>query len=97
MALQDRISQNWSEAIRGVSPYTAAAGRAVEHSVVSDHVCETKYGDSAGVFGTLPEVPSDWTELNRKKNIRDVPYASVHQTGVFPRIGDEAADFFLDL
>ena len=66
MASQDRISQNWSEAIRGVNSYTTTDGRTVEHSVVSDHVYQTPYGDTVGVSGTLPEVPSDWTELNRK-------------------------------
>ena len=66
MASQDRISKNWSEAIRGVNSYSTTDGRTVEHSVTSDHVYQTPYGDTVGVSGTLPEVPADWTELQRK-------------------------------
>ena len=66
MASQDRISKNWTEAILGVNSYETTDGRTVQHSVVSDHVYQTNTGDTVGVSGTLPEVPQDWTELQKK-------------------------------
>ena len=66
MASQDRISQNWSEAIRGVDSYVTGDGRTVEHSVVSDHVYQNQYGDTIGVSGSLDEIPKDWTEIYKK-------------------------------
>ena len=70
MASQSRMSQNYSEAIRGVNSYVTSDGRTVEHSVVSDHVYENKYGDTIGVSGN--ELDKDvlsklnWTEINKK-------------------------------
>ncbi len=66
MASQDRISEKWSQAIRGVDSYVTTDGRTVEHSVVSDHVYQTGTGDTIGVSGSLPEVPQGWTELQKK-------------------------------
>ena len=66
MASQDRISDNWSQAIRGVDSYVTTDGRTVEHSVVSDHVYQNQYGDTIGVSGQLDEVPRDWTEIHKK-------------------------------
>ncbi len=66
MASQDRISKNWSEAIRGVNSFSTTDGRTVEHSVVSDHVYQNSYGDTIGVSGNLQDVPVGWTELERK-------------------------------
>ena len=66
MASQDRISNNWSQAIRGVDSYVTTDGRTVEHSVVSDHVYQNQYGDTIGVSGQLDEVPRDWTEIHKK-------------------------------
>ena len=51
-AAQSRMSDNFSQAIRGVDSYVTTDGRTVEHSVVSDHVYQNKYGDTIGVSGT---------------------------------------------
>ena len=66
MASQDRISNNWSQAIRGVDSYVTTDGRTVEHSVVSDHVYQAPNGNTIGVSGQLDEVPVDWTEIYKK-------------------------------
>ena len=67
----DRMSQKRSEAIRGVNTYTTSDGRSVEHSVSSDHVYETKYGDTVGVSGNAIDdsVATDlgWKEIFKKK------------------------------
>ncbi len=69
-AAQSRMSNNFSEAIRGVNSYSTTDGRTVEHSVVSDHVYQNKYGDTVGISGTgLSEKEMNdlgLTELNRK-------------------------------
>ena len=65
-ASQDRISENWSQAIRGVDTYVTTDGRTVEHSVVSDHVYQAPNGNTIGVSGQLDEVPVDWTEIYKK-------------------------------
>lgn len=69
-AAQSRMSNNFSEAIRGVNSYATTDGRTVEHSVVSDHVYQNKYGDTLGVSGTgLSEKEMNdlgLTELNKK-------------------------------
>ncbi|MBR2677235.1 MAG: hypothetical protein IKE28_10040 [Solobacterium sp.] len=51
-AAQSRMSDNFSQAIRGVDSYVTTDGRTVEHSVVSDHVYQNRYGDTIGVSGT---------------------------------------------
>ncbi len=51
-AAQSRMSDNFSQAIRGVDSYVTTDGRTVEHSVSSDHVYQNKYGDTIGVSGT---------------------------------------------
>ena len=70
-AAQTRMSNNFSEAIRGVNSYATTDGRTVEHNVVSDHVYQNRYGDTVGVSGTgLSEKDMNdlgLTELNRKQ------------------------------
>ncbi len=69
-AAQSRMSDNFSQAIRGVDSYTTTDGRTVEHSVASDHVYENRYGDTVGISGTgLSEQAMNdlgLTELNKK-------------------------------
>ena len=71
MASQDRISHNWSEAIRGVDSYVTTDGRTVEHSVSSDHVYQNQYGDTVGVSGNGLDQETmnrlNLTELNKKQ------------------------------
>lgn len=65
-----RMSNNFSEAIRGVNTYTTTDGRNVEVGVSADHVYENKYGDVYGVSGnaiddsTLSKI--NWTEIHKK-------------------------------
>ena len=70
MASDSRISQNYSEAIRGVNTYQSASGSTFEFSNVADHVYETQYGDHVGISGNEldPELASklNWTEVNKK-------------------------------
>ena len=69
-ASQSRISENWSQATRGVNTWQASSGRTVEASVTADHVYQNRYGDTIEVSGTAldDELTSrlDWTELKRK-------------------------------
>ena len=51
MASESRMSQNYSEAIRGVNVYQNSYGQNVDVSVSADHVYENKYGDVYGVSG----------------------------------------------
>lgn len=70
-ASQSRMSQNWSEAIRGVDTYTTPAGTTVEASVSADHVYQDRYGDIYEVHG--PDIEQsmandlDWTKLNKNE------------------------------
>ena len=70
MDSQSRISNNYSEAIRGVNSYVTPSGSTVEVSTAADHVYQNQYGDSIGVSGNA--VDSDiasklnWTELQKK-------------------------------
>ena len=70
MDSESRISQNYSEAIRGVNTYQKTDGSNVEVSVGADHVYENKYGDVYGVSGN--SVDNDilnklnWTQINKK-------------------------------
>ena len=70
-ASQSRMSQNWSEAIRGVDTYTTPAGTTVEASVSADHVYQDRYGDIYEVHG--PDIDQsmandlDWTKLNKNE------------------------------
>lgn len=50
-ASEDRISRNFSEAIRGVNSYTDVNGRSFEFSNQADHVYTDQYGDHVGVSG----------------------------------------------
>lgn len=69
MASDSRISQNWSEAVRGVNTYRTTDGRRVEVGVTADHVYQNNYGDVYGVSGVAPDQDIlnrlNWTELNR--------------------------------
>lgn len=69
-ASQSRMSENWSQAIRGVNTWQTSSGRTVEASVTADHVYQNRYGDTIEVSGTAldEELTSrlDWTELRRK-------------------------------
>ena len=70
MASESRISNNFSEAIRGVNTYTTTDGRNVEVGVSADHVYQNQYGDVYGVSGNA--IDNDilnrvnWTEINKK-------------------------------
>ena len=68
MESDSRISQNYHEAIMGVNTYVRTDGSTVEHSVVSDHVYENRYGDTVGFSGGDPGPMPGWTELERKDN-----------------------------
>lgn len=50
-ASESRISQNFSEAIRGVNTYNDGNGRSFEFSNQADHVYTNQYGDHIGVSG----------------------------------------------
>lgn len=69
MASDSRISQNYSEAVRGVNTYQTTSGRSVEVDVTADHVYENRYGDVYGVSGSEPDQDLlsrlNWTELKR--------------------------------
>lgn len=68
MASQDRMSQGFSQAIRGVDTYQTMGGQNIEASVSADHVYENKYGDIYEVSGTMSDDlvnQLNWTELNK--------------------------------
>ena len=69
-ASQSRISENWSQAIRGVDTYSTPSGRTVEASVSADHVYQNRYGDTIEVSGPALDdelvTSLDWTKLNRE-------------------------------
>lgn len=66
MDSDSRISQNYSEAIRGVNTYQNSYGQNVDVSVSADHVYENRYGDVYGVSGS--EIDQDiLNSLNWKK------------------------------
>ena len=69
-AAQTRMSNNYSEAIRGVNTYSTPTGGSVEVGVSADHVYQNQYGDVYGVSGNAldNDVLNDlnWTELNKK-------------------------------
>lgn len=69
-ASQSRISENRSQAIRGVNSWQTSSGRTVEASVTADHVYQNRYGDTIEVSGSAldDELTSrlDWTELKRR-------------------------------
>ena len=69
MASDSRISNNYSEAIRGVNTYQTTSGRPVEVDVTADHVYENRYGDVYGVSGSELDTDMlnrlDWTQLDK--------------------------------
>ena len=67
MASQSRMSQNYSEAIRGVNTYQNSYGQNVEVGVSADHVYENKYGDVYGVSGNALD-----NELLNKLNWKEI-------------------------
>ena len=70
MASETRMSNNYSEAIRGVNTYQTTTGQNVEVSVAADHVYENRYGDVYGVSGVAPDddilSKLNWTEIQQK-------------------------------
>ena len=70
MDSQSRISNNYSEAIRGVNSYVTPSGNTVEASAVADHVYQNQYGDTIGVSGNAVDTDIaaklNWTELEKK-------------------------------
>ena len=70
MAADSRISENYSQAIRGVNTYQTTDGRNVEVSVAADHVYQDKYGDIHGVSGNSLDNDLlnklNWEEINKK-------------------------------
>ena len=67
MASDSRISQNYSEATRGVNTYRTTDGRSVDVDVTADHVYQNNYGDVYGVSGVAPD-----QELLNKLNWREI-------------------------
>ncbi len=69
MASDSRISQNYSEAIRGVNVYQNTYGQNVDVSVTADHVYQNQYGDVYGVSGGAIDQDIlnsiNWTELKK--------------------------------
>ena len=66
-ASEDRISRNFSEAIRGVNTYTDVNGKSFEFSNQADHVYTDQYGDHIGVSGnSLDE------NTKRRFNLKEV-------------------------
>ncbi|MBR0137663.1 MAG: hypothetical protein IJM15_04570 [Erysipelotrichaceae bacterium] len=66
MASDSRISQSYSEAIRGVNTYTNSYGQNVDVSVAADHIYENRYGDVYGVSGGALDAET-LNNLNWKK------------------------------
>ena len=66
----DRMSSNYSQAVRGVNSYTGLYGNAVERDVRADYVYENQYGDTSGVSGSEIDkyIASmlNWIELKKK-------------------------------
>ena len=67
MASDSRISQNFSEATRGVNSYRTTDGRMVDVNVTADHIYQNNYGDVYGVSGVAPD-----QELLNKLNWREI-------------------------
>ena len=69
MASDSRISENYSEAVRGVDTYTNSYGQSVDVSLGADHVYESRYGDVYGVSGTALDRDVlnalDWEEIKK--------------------------------
>ncbi len=70
MDAETRMSNNFSEAIRGVNTYTTTDGRNVEVGVSADHVYQNQYGNVYGVSGKAVDddilSKINWTEINKK-------------------------------
>lgn len=67
MASDSRISQSYSEAVRGVNSYTNSYGQNVDVSVTADHIYENRYGDVYGVSGNELDYETinnlNWTKI----------------------------------
>lgn len=70
MDSDSRISQGFSEAIRGVDTYQTSSGQDVEVGLSADHVYENQYGDVYGVSGNAPDQQTlnelNWNEIYKK-------------------------------
>ena len=70
LAAESRMSQNFSEAIRGVNTYTDTNGKDFEFSNHADHVYTNQYGDHIGVSGTALDDETvsklNWTEVHKQ-------------------------------
>jgi hypothetical protein len=70
MDAETSMSNNFSEAIRGVNTYTTTDGRNVEVGVSADHVYQNQYGNVYGVSGNAVDddilSKINWTEINKK-------------------------------
>ena len=70
MASQTKMSQGFSEAIRGVNTYVNASGKTVEVGASADHVYQNKYGDTIGISGNDIDQSLasklNWTKLEKK-------------------------------
>ena len=65
MAAESRMSDSYSEAVRGVNTYMRPDGTEVEVSVAYDRAYTNYSGDTLG-SGSAFEPGGDWTEMNRK-------------------------------
>lgn len=65
MAAEDRMSDRYSEAIRGVNTYVRPDGTEVEVSVDYDRAYTNNSGDTLGSRSAF-EPGGNWTEMNRK-------------------------------
>lgn len=66
MAAQDRMSDNFSEAIRGVNTYVRPDGSEVEVSVAYDHAYSNYSNDTYATNSSF-EPGGNWQEMQRKK------------------------------
>ncbi|NLM15487.1 MAG: hypothetical protein GX218_06470 [Clostridiaceae bacterium] len=65
MAAESRMSDSYSEAVRGVNTYMRPDGTEVEVSVAYDRAYTNYSGDTLGSRSAF-EPGGDWTEMNRK-------------------------------
>ncbi|HHW93357.1 MAG TPA: hypothetical protein GX734_02540 [Clostridiaceae bacterium] len=65
MAAENRMSDSYSEAVRGVNTYVRPDGTEVEVSVAYDRAYTNYFGDTLGSKSAF-EPSGDWTEMNRK-------------------------------
>ena len=70
MDSDSRISESYSEAVRGVDSYQETDGSYAEVSTAADHVYQDAYGDVYGISGNAPDDDIlnqlDWKEIPKK-------------------------------